>query len=95
MNRMLTGLALSLAFALPAIAGTPVDINHADAQTIAKSLDGVGLVKAKAIVAYRKQHGPFHSPEQLAQVKGIGEHTVTANKDDIRIGSVKQAPRRK
>ncbi len=40
-NKILSALVLTLAFALPALAATPVDVNHADANTIAQSLDGV------------------------------------------------------
>ncbi len=36
-----------------------IDINTADAKSLANTLDGIGLVKAKAIVAYRNQHGKF------------------------------------
>jgi competence protein ComEA len=60
-----------------------VDINHADARTLAESLDGVGLVKAEAIVAYRNAHGPFRKPEDLTRVRGIGARTVEANRDAI------------
>ncbi|NOQ77674.1 MAG: helix-hairpin-helix domain-containing protein, partial [Methylococcaceae bacterium] len=33
---------------------TPVNINKADAETIAQSLNGIGLKKAEAIIQYRK-----------------------------------------
>ena len=39
-------LALCLAFATLVIAGAGVDINRADAQILAASLDGIGLAKA-------------------------------------------------
>ena len=69
-----------------ALAG-PVNINTADAETISKELKGVGLAKAKAIVEYRKKHGPFKNPGDLSLVKGIGERTVELNKADIKVGS--------
>ena len=77
-----------LAACLPlwAFAG-PVDINSADAETISAELKGVGLAKAKAIVEYRKKHGPFKSPEDLSLVKGIGERTVEINRSNIRVDS--------
>lgn len=69
---------------LPAsVALAQVDINHADARTLAESLDGIGLVKAEAIVAYRNAHGPFRKPEDLTRVQGIGAKTVEANRDAI------------
>lgn len=60
-----------------------VNINTADASAIADGLVGVGISKAEAIVAYRKEHGPFKSPEQLADVKGIGDKLVLQNHDRI------------
>ena len=65
----------------------PVDINTADAETISAELKGVGLTKARAIVEYRKKHGPFKSLEDLSLVKGIGERTVALNRANIRIDS--------
>lgn len=64
-------------------AAARVNINTADAATIDAGLLNIGRSKAEAIVAYRKAHGAFHSPEQLAQVKGIGLKTVEKNRDRI------------
>ena len=61
----------------------PVNINKADAQTIANSLKNVGLVKAQAVVEYREQNGNFASADDLAKVKGIGMKTVELNRADI------------
>lgn len=69
-----------------------VDINHADARTLAESLEGVGLVKAEAIVAYRTVHGPFRKPEDLTRVQGIGAKTVEANRHAIVIVEVATDP---
>lgn len=77
-------LFLCLLFAaLPGFAGAQVDINHADARTLAESLSGVGLTKAEAIVAYRNDNGPFERIEDLAKVKGIGVKTIEANREAI------------
>ncbi|WP_369410411.1 ComEA family DNA-binding protein [Neiella litorisoli] len=57
-----------------------VNINHADAETIADRLSGIGLVKAQAIVDYRQQHGPFRSLEELTMVTGIGEALLDKNR---------------
>ncbi|HZD52247.1 MAG TPA: helix-hairpin-helix domain-containing protein [Woeseiaceae bacterium] len=72
----------TLLFPLLALAG-PVDINSADAETLSAELKGVGMAKAQAIVAYRKQHGPFKSVDDLALVKGIGARTLEINRKDI------------
>ena len=74
-------LSLMLAPAL-ALAG-PVDINSANAETLAAELTGVGPAKAEAIVSHREQNGPFGSPYDLTAVKGIGEKTVQQNLDNI------------
>jgi competence protein ComEA len=83
MLRTLLAVALALAVALPAVAATPVNINKADAATIAASLDGVGKAKAEAIVAWRDAHGPFKTLDDLAQVKGMGPATLKRNQDAI------------
>ena len=87
--KKIISLAALLAAALPlaAFAG-PVDINTADAATISAELKGIGLSKARAIVEYRKKHGPFKSPDDLSLVKGIGDRTVELNRADIRVKPV-------
>jgi competence protein ComEA len=85
MNLFLRGIAVALTcLPLAALAG-PVNINTADAETISQELKGIGLSKAKAIVEYRKKHGPFRNPEDLSLVKGIGDRTVEINLADIRV----------
>lgn len=82
-------IALMLMAPLTALAGQ-VDINNADAETISAELKGVGLSKARAIVEYRKKHGPFRSADDLSLVKGIGERTVELNRSDIKISGQKK-----
>lgn len=79
MNKIIVLLAL-LSFNAFA---EPVNINNADAQTIAEALKGIGLKKAEAIVKYRTENGDFKSIEDLVNVPGIGEKTVENNKADI------------
>jgi len=64
-----------------------VDINSADADTLALALDGVGITRAEAIVAYREEHGPFMRIEDLQQVSGIGPATLERNRARLKIGS--------
>lgn len=78
------------AFASGPTFADPVDINQADADTIAANLKGIGLKKAEAIVAHRNAHGPFKAADDLTVVKGIGQGTVEMNRADIRIGSAAQ-----
>jgi competence protein ComEA len=84
--RWLAPLALMALLPLAASAG-PVDINKADAATIAKELDRVGLAKAKAIVEYRDKNGAFKSVDDLRKVKGIGAKTLEQNRANIRLGA--------
>jgi len=83
MRKLITALILSASLLSPFVYAAPVDINSASAEQIAAALKGVGPAKAKAIVDYREQFGPFTSVEQLAEVKGIGLATVEKNRDQI------------
>ena len=64
----------------------PVNINTADAETLAAELAGIGLSKAQAIVADRQRNGQFKSAADLARVKGVGARIVAMNKGNIRLG---------
>lgn len=94
MNRYLVALA-GLLLAPAALASTPVNVNTADASTLAQSLDGVGLAKAKAIVAWRDAHGPFETADQLTEVKGIGASLIDRNRDAIQVDGGKAAKKSK
>lgn len=64
-------------------AANVVNINSADAQTLANALKGVGESRAREIVRYRETYGPFASAEELTEVKGIGKSTLDRNRDVI------------
>ena len=55
--------------------GGMVNINTADEATL-ETLNGIGPVLAASIVAYRTEHGPFASVDQLDEVSGIGPATL-------------------
>ncbi len=80
---VLATVLLALSLLGTAFANEKVNVNTADAQTLARVLHNVGPAKAEAIVEYRKANGPFKSAEQLALVKGIGLKTVERNRDRI------------
>jgi competence protein ComEA len=83
-------MVCALSASLPALAG-PVNINTADAATLARELKGVGIKRAEAIVEYRKAHGPFRSADELALIKGIGPKAIEANRADIRVDGAASA----
>lgn len=95
--KLISTFAFLIAFCLttPVFAATQVDINSADAKTLAQSLQGVGLVKAEAIVAYRTAHGPFASLDDLSKVEGIGPRIIEENRGAIVFGKPRStdAPR--
>lgn len=97
-QRLLFALALCVAMAVGLAVGIPsahaqgsapagemakVNINTADAQSLASGLKGVGESRAEEIVRYREAYGPFTSAEELAEVKGIGKSTLDMNRQVI------------
>jgi competence protein ComEA len=78
-------MAAALLLAPPAFAAEPLDLNQATPAELA-TLDGIGPVYAQRIVDYRSEHGPFESVDQLVEIKGIGEKTLAAIKDEIAVG---------
>jgi competence protein ComEA len=67
----------------PAVAAATVNINTANAQTLAEVLEGVGQSRAQEIVQYRETYGPFASVDELTEVKGIGKSTLESNRTVI------------
>lgn len=68
---------------------TRIDINHADAKELTK-LKGVGMKRAKILVAYRNAHGPFRSINDLTKVRGFNNKTIirllAMNKNRLAMG---------
>lgn len=86
-------LGLLLLFLGTSVPAAQVDINSADAATLARELNGVGLKRAQAIVEYREKHGPFRSVDELALVKGIGPAAISKNRELIRVDAKPTAAR--
>jgi competence protein ComEA len=77
---------------LPVLAWAgPVDLNTADAATLARELKGVGPARAEAIVAWREANGPFKSPEDLVRVQGIGDRVLEDNRGNLTVSDPKKA----
>ena len=59
-----------------------ININTAG-QAELESLPGIGPVKARAIIEYRKTYKGFVAPEEIMEVRGIGKATYQKIKDLI------------
>lgn len=77
--------------ALAAADQKQLDINSATVEQF-NSLQGIGDSKARAIVAYRDEHGPFRSVEDLKDVKGIGDKLLDSLRPQITVSSAQTAP---
>lgn len=58
-----------------ALLNEKLNINTATSQEL-QLLPGIGPQLARRIVAHRQTHGPFSSPSQIKEVRGIGEKTL-------------------
>lgn len=61
-----------------------VNVNTATAEEL-DTLPGVGPATAAAILEYRREHGPFQHPEDLLNVRGIGEKKLAAMRNRITV----------
>ena len=59
-----------------------ISINKASLEQL-QTLPGIGETKAKDIISYREQNGPFTKLEDITKVSGIGENVFVKIKDYI------------
>lgn len=78
-------LVLISVFAMAQWAFAAVDINSADVQALA-TVKSIGPKKAKAIVDYRTQNGPFKTVDDLTNVKGIKAKTLAKIRPELTVG---------
>lgn len=62
-----------------------ININTADAQTLAEKLVGIGPARAQAIIEFREQEGNFVTVDHLEEVPGIGIATVENNRQRLTV----------
>ena len=83
MKKLILSILLACVFCLQNAYAESVDINSADAKTIAENLKGVGLKKATRIVEFRIENGPYRTIDDITKVKGIGPKILERNKEYI------------
>ncbi|MAE95102.1 MAG: helix-hairpin-helix domain-containing protein [Planctomycetota bacterium] len=88
-RRAILAIALAASLSSPTWAGAPalqgtLNLNQATVEQLVL-LPGVGESRARAIVAFRKQRGPFKAVAELVEVKGIGEAALAKLKPYLRL----------
>ena len=63
-----------------------ININTASVDELVQ-LKGIGPAYAGRIVAYREAKGDFKQVEDITKVEGIGPKTLSANRDQITVGT--------
>lgn len=80
-------LGLAMLIGQPASADQKLlDINSATVEQL-NALQGIGDSKARAIIAYRDEHGPFKTVDELKDVKGIGDSLLASLRPQVTVGS--------
>ncbi len=62
----------------------PINLNTATLEQL-DALQGIGPVTAQQILDYREAHGGYGNVEELDQVPGIGEATMTSLRDKVTV----------
>jgi len=100
LSSLFRGLALATALPLAAAAGTArapkapkapahaINLNTASATELMQ-LPHIGQKTAERIVAFRKEHSGFRRPEELMDVKGVGEKSFAQLRPYLTVASAK------
>lgn len=79
-------LILALLFACTNSIFAAVNLNTAS-QSQLEGIKGIGPVKAKAIVDYRKKNGEFKRVDDLQNVPGFGEKTLANVRGNVSVSA--------
>ena len=89
LRRLLVGILAAFVYIGAAFAA--VNVNTAS-QAELEALNGIGPVKAKAILDYRQKNGPFKSVDDLKKVTGIGDKTLESIRKDVSLSGASTPP---
>ena len=89
LRRLLVGILAAFVYIGAAFAA--VNVNTAS-QAELEALNGIGPVKAKAILDYRQKNGPFKSVDDLKKVTGIGDKTLESIRKDVSLSGATTPP---
>ena len=64
----------------------PIDLNRAGEAALL-ALPGIGAARARAILAYRAEHGGFRSVSQLLHIRGIGRALLKQLRPLVTVGA--------
>ena len=83
-------LALIAFFVFSSMALAAVNLNTATNEEL-DGVNGIGPVKAQAIIDYRKKNGPFKNVDELDNVKGFGDKSVAKIRSKLTVGAASPA----
>lgn len=90
MRKIVLTLLAVFAFTMSSFAADLIDVNTATQEQL-EALMGVGPAKAKAIIAYRTEHGNFKTVDELDKVKGFTQKTIDKLRDQVTVSEAKTA----
>jgi competence protein ComEA len=73
-----------------AAASSPLNLNSASVAQL-ETLPGIGRAVAERIVEYRQKNGGFKKPEDLMNVRGIGEKSFLKLKPLVTVATARTA----